>query len=145
MDHIHTTDIMHRANALLRARESHLETKKVQEEAYSIVQQKERELVECMLEIQLQNFEMGNGIKISLREEFSLHVNKDNEFQVSQWLQETQGDVRQFTKESLHKPAIVALIRKLVEGGSLEKSAVPAFFGLNTYPSLQIRGLSSKE
>lgn len=132
-----------KAEAYFAARRKHDEAKAIADAAYREVQRTERELVDEMLDHQMQNFTLrteAGDLQVSMREEFSMAVNKDNEFLVSEWLQQTEGDVRQFVKEILHKPTIVAHVKKLIESGKLDRAAVPEFFQLNTYPSLQVRG-----
>jgi hypothetical protein len=102
----------------------------------------ERELIDSMNDEGVAGFEVKaeEKLKVSLRRNFSIAVNKDNEYLIRDWLTETEGDVQLFTKEELNKSAISELIRQKIDAGKLEEDAVPPFFKLKTTPSLVVRG-----
>lgn len=111
--------------------------------AYAELAKAERELVDSMNDEQVAGFEMVSGdrkLKVSLRRNFSIAVNRDNEFQVREWLTDHEGDIQLFTKEELNKAAISDLIRRKVAEGEMEEGEVPEFFKLKTQPSVVVRG-----
>jgi hypothetical protein len=111
--------------------------------AWKEMQNAERELIDSMNDEGVVGFETEGEsmrLRVSLRRNFSIAVNKDNEYLIRDWLTETEGDVQLFTKEELNKSAISELIRQKIDAGKLEEDAVPPFFKLKTTPSLVVRG-----
>lgn len=111
--------------------------------AYAEWAEAERELVDSMNDENVAGFEMKSEerkLKVSLRRNFSVAVNKDNEFQIREWLTDTEGDIRLFTREELNKSSISNHIRDKIAKGELNEGDVPEFFKLKTTPSVIVRG-----
>jgi hypothetical protein len=100
----------------------------------------ERELVDAMLEAKVKSFALEGNMTVSLRKRFDCSVNKDNNDQVQQWLMDTVGDVAPFQKLVLYKPAVVEHLKKGIEAGTVDESAVPQFLNLKTTPGVTVRG-----
>lgn len=100
----------------------------------------ERELVDAMLEAKVKSFALEGNMTVSLRKRFDASVNKDNNDQVQQWLMDTVGDVAPFQKLVLYKPAVVEHLKKGIEGGTIDETAVPQFLNLKTTPGVTVRG-----
>jgi hypothetical protein len=102
----------------------------------------ERELIDSMLTENVASFESTaeGRYKVSMRKNFAIAVNKDNEFLVRKWIEDTEGDIKLFTKEELNKSAITQLIKQKVADGQLDEHEVPEFFKLKASPSLMVRG-----
>lgn len=93
-----------------------------------------------MLEAKVKSFALEGNMTVSLRKRFDCSVNKDNNDQVQQWLMDTVGDVAPFQKLVLYKPAVVEHLKKGIEAGTVDESAVPQFLNLKTTPGVTVRG-----
>lgn len=126
-------------------RKAYDEAHAISGKAWKEMEEAERDLVDSMNEDGVAGFETvandnGSKLKVSLRRNFAIAVNKDNEFLIREWLTEKEGDVALFTKEELNKSAISQLIKQKVADGQLDEGDVPAFFKLRNTPSVMVRG-----
>lgn len=126
--------------AYAEARREYDRLNKLSSEADAARKKLEQELVDIMIEEGVKSFKITGGMTISLRKRFDCSVNKDNEEQVADWLQNTYGDVRQFQKLVLYKPAVVARLKEQDEDGKLDPTMVPEFLNLKTTPGVTVRG-----
>jgi len=122
------------------ARRAYDEAHAASSAAYEAMKQAERQLIDAMNDEGVRNFKLEDGTQVSLRKRFDVSVNQDDEFLVREWLTETQGDIKLFSKEVLDKTAITKLLKQQVEGGTLDETNVPEFFKLNQSPTINVRG-----
>ncbi len=97
-------------------------------------------LVEGMVAAQETGKKMDYGLGFSLRKQFSISCNPDNEVEVKNWLHETYGDVSEFTVEKIAKKTVEEKIKDDIEDGKLDEFEVPDFMNLKTRPDVSCTG-----
>lgn len=122
------------------ARAAYTAKKKELQELYDEARRLERKVIDGLIDSGLTSMKLENGVQISLRSRWDVRVNKANEYQVSQWLQETEGDVEQFSKKVLNKSAILNLLKGKIAKEELDETEIPSFFQLTTTPGLTVKG-----
>lgn len=80
------------------------------------------------------------GLKLHLRNQFSISCNKDNEEQVKNWLHEHYGDVEEFTVQKVDKKTVEEKLKTDIEGEVLNEFDVPDFMALKTRPDVSCTG-----
>lgn len=122
------------------ARAAYTAKKKELQLLYEEARKLERRVIDGLVDSGLTSMTMDNGVQVMLRSRWDVRVNKANEYQVSQWLQETEGDVEQFSKKVLNKSAILNLLKGKITKEELDETEIPAFFQLTTTPGLTVKG-----
>lgn len=129
-----------KCEAYYAARRAYDEAHAASQAAFAAMADTERELIDCMLDEGVKSFKLDDGTTVSMKRQFAISVNQDNEFLLREWLTEEEGDIELFSKKTLDKSAITARIKERIEAGTLDESTVPEFLKLNTRPSVMVMG-----
>lgn len=102
--------------------------------------QAKAQLVEKMIEDKQKGVKLDYGIAFSLRNQFSISCNKDNEEDVKDWLHGHYGDIEEFTVMKVDKKTVEERLKADIEGEQLDEFDVPDFMKLKTRPDVSCTG-----
>jgi hypothetical protein len=129
-----------KAQAYFTARRLMDDAKEAHSRAYEACKTAERQLVESMLEEGVKSFKLSEELGVSLRKNFTVSCNQENEPQVRAWLEEVHGDVTKFEKLVLYKPSVVAYLKEQVEKETIDLHAIPDFLNFSMTPTVMVKG-----
>lgn len=131
-------------DAYYAARRAYDEAKAVSNAADKERRDKERELVDYMIENQINSVDRTDGTKPLLANTVSISVTKDNFEAIRSWLMETEGDDSDFLETVVSKPAVLELVKKKLKEGD-DPSDMPDFLACDTRPTLRVNGWKGLE
>lgn len=140
-----TQDLKTLAHEYFVARKNYEDQKEAASKAHAFMNAAKGKLVEAIMDSDFRNFTEEDGTRVSLRRQFSVAVNQENQDDVRNWLMEKAGDYKPYQKTTLDKSAVTAFVKEQVEKGELPEFEVPAFFNLNTYPDITVAGWQNKK
>lgn len=133
-------NIRAKLDAYITARKASDEAHRKSAEAMAVTRAVEKDFIDAMVDAGVKSLNWEDGIAFHLAKRFSISVNKDNDYQVREWLTTVHGDVHKFEKLILHKPTVTTYVKEQIEHGELDLSTVPEFLALKTSPTLNVRG-----
>ena len=104
----------------------------------------ERDVIDARLEEGTQSVAFGEGLAVSLRNQFSVSCTDANNQSWRDWLIETEGDDTPYVKQVIDKKSVTDLLKKKIEACEIGIDDVPAEFSINTTPALYVRGWNSR-
>lgn len=128
-----------RITAYYQARASYDKAKAASDAADGLRREKERELVDYMIEHQLKKVSLTDGTTPMLVNAVSISVTQENYDAIRTWLKDSVGDDADFIVTIPHKPAILAHVKKRLEDGD-DPSDMPEFLKCDTRPTLRVDG-----
>lgn len=126
-------------NSYYDARAAYDEAHKKSVEADALRRQRERELVDYMIEHQIKKVSLADGTTPMLVQAVSISVTQENYEDIRSWLRDSVGDDADFLVTIPHKPAILELVKKKIKEGD-DPSEFPAFLKCDTRPTLRVDG-----
>jgi hypothetical protein len=132
-----------RVDAYYEARDAYDEAHRISSEADGLRRQRERELVDYMIEHQIKKFERTDGTTPILVSATSIACNQENAEQIREWLTEKVGDDTDFMVTVLHKPAVLEYVKKEIKAGA-DPTEFPEFLKCDTRPTLRVDGWKSR-
>lgn len=130
-------------DAYYEARSAYDEAHALSVEADKLRRQKERELIDYMIEHQIKKVERADGTTPLLVQGVTISVTQENYEEIREWLRETVGDDADFLVTVPHKPAILEHVKKQLEEG-VDAQDMPAFLKCDTRPALRVNGWKSR-
>lgn len=125
--------------AYYAARSAYDEAHRLSSEADAFRRQKERELVDYMMENQCKKHGRTDGTTLILVSAASIACNQENAEQIRKWLVDTEGDDSDYMVTVLHKPAVLELVKKKLKGGD-DPTDFPDFLKVDARPTLRVDG-----
>lgn len=126
-------------DAYYEARKAYDEAHRLSSEADKVRRQKERELVDYMMENQIKKVSREDGTTPILVSAASIACNQENAEEVRKWLVETEGDDADFMVTVLSKPAVLELVKKKLKAGD-DPTDFPEFLKVDARPTLRVDG-----
>lgn len=131
-------------DAYYEARADYDEKHKASSEADAVRRQRERELVDYMMEHQIKKIAREDGTTPMLVSATSIACNKDNAEQIREWLRDTEGDDADYMETVLSKPAVLELVKKKLKQGD-DPTDFPEFLKVDSRPTLRVDGWAGRE
>ena len=128
--------------AYTQARDAYDEAHKLSVEADKLRRDRERALVDFMLENQIKKVEI-DGLTPILVSATSIACNQENAEKIRSWLVDTVGDDTDFMVTVVHKPAVLEHVKGLIKDGA-DPSELPEFLQCSTRPTLRVDGWKSR-
>jgi len=128
-----------------QAREAYETAKALSDSCHKEMKKAENEVIDAMIDEGTRSIGLDDGTNCSLRQQFTISVTKDNFHAIREWLLDTVGDDKDFVEEVVSKPAVSDYIRTAVEAGKLDPIEVPKFLNLNTRPTVNVRGWTTRK
>lgn len=126
-------------DAYYEARAAYDDAHRISSEADAFRRQKERELVDFMIENGIKKVERADGTMPLLVSAASIACNAENAEQIRKWLVEVVGDDADFMVHVLHKPAVLEYVKAELKKGS-DPTDFPAFLKVDSRPTLRVDG-----
>jgi len=126
-----------------QARDYYDLAKHASDEADKVRREKERELVDYMIEHQIKKVSLADGTTPILVSATSISVTMDNYEAIREWLRDTVGDDADFLVTIPHKPAILEHVKKRIEQGDAPQD-FPDFLKCDTRPALRVDGWKTR-
>lgn len=127
--------------------DEYIETRLAYDDAHAISSAADKEhkaakakLVDAMMAETTTLAPPDTGLKLHLRNQFSISCNKDNEESVKDWLHEHYGDIEEFTVMKVDKKTVEERLKTDIEGEQLDEFSVPDFMNLKTRPDVSCTG-----
>lgn len=125
--------------AYYEARAEYDRLKALSDAADRVRRDRERELVDYMIENQIKKVSLADGTTPLLVQAISCSVTQENYDDIREWLRNSVGDDADFIVTIPHKPTILEHIKKLVKEGD-DPADFPAFLKVDTRPTLRVDG-----
>jgi hypothetical protein len=129
--------------AYYEARAAYDEAHRVSSEADAVRRQKERELVDYMIEHQIKKVSLDDGTTPILVSAASIACNQENAEAIRQWLVNTEGDDSDYMVTVVSKPAVLELVKKKLKAGE-DPTDFPDFLKVDTRPTLRVDGWKTR-
>lgn len=136
-------ELNEKIDAYYSAREAYDQAHKLSSEADALRRQKERELVDYMIEHQLLKVSREDGTTPMLVSSVSIACNQENAEELESWLADQAGDVQDFKVTVLHKPTVLDYVKKRIKDGD-DPADFPAFLKCDSRPILRVDGWKSR-
>lgn len=131
-------------DAYYEARADYDEKHKASSEADAVRRQRERELVDYMMEHQIKKISREDGTTPMLVSAASITCNKENAEQIRDWLKDTVGDDSDFMETVVSKPAVLEHVKKRLKAGD-DPTDFPDFLKVDARPTLRVDGWAGRE
>lgn len=125
--------------AYYAARAAYDEAHRISSEADALRRQRERELVDYMIENQIKKISRDDGTTTILVSATSIACNQENAEDIRKWLVNTEGDDTDYMVNVLSKPAVLELVKKKIKAGE-DPSDFPEFLKVDTRPNVRVDG-----
>ena len=130
-------------DAYYQAREAYDIAKANSDRQDAFRREKERELVDFMIENKFPKIARDDGSTTMLVKAVTCSVTQENYDDIREWLRQTYGDETDFLVTIPHKPAILEAVKKSIESGT-DSSDFPAFLRVDTRPTLRVDGWKTR-
>lgn len=126
-------------DAYYEARAEYDRAKNLSDAADRLRRDRERELVDYMLEHQITKVSRADGTTPLLVRGVSISVTQENYDAIREWLRDTVGDDSDYIVTIPHKPTILEMVKKRIEQGD-DPSDFPLFLKCDSRPTLRVDG-----
>lgn len=126
--------------AYYQARASYDQAKKLSDDADQERRDKERDLVDYMIEHGLKKIELADGTTPLLVHQISFRCTKENAEDIRAWLIDTVGDDADFMERTLSRPALHEHLNRLITKDKIDPDDLPSFLEANSQPGLRVLG-----
>lgn len=131
-------------DAYYKARSDYDAIHQLSSAADKLRREKERDLVDYMIENQIKKISRNDGTTPLLVNAVSIACNQENAEEIRKWLRDTVGDDTDFMVTILSKPAVIEHIKKKIKAGD-DPSDFPKFLSCDTRPTLRVDGWKQLE